>query len=374
MTAFPVEAWRDELEGRRRSARRVVAEADCDIGLVFGTDRRGQAFRYLTNFEPLLGDMWLLLGDDASCFLTFQWQIIEARELSGIEHWHGQFDPVPLVVEALRESGAQRVGVVGLDRMPVPAYQALQSAIPRLDLVDLDTPYARLRRRKSAFEVALLREAAQLTDEMLDLARAEMRVGARESEIAATLAAIPLAAGGECSFEPTVISGVDDPVPIRRSTARMLKAGDSVMVDVGAAIHGYQGDATRTFVLGTPSSAQLGAWDVVRRAYDAALDLARPGVPCSDLHRAGSAIIEGAGFSVAHRIGHGIGLATSYEWPSLDTEEAPLEPGMTICIEPGVFAPGAGNMKLEDDLVITDDGFEILTRSDATLEVPLTRR
>jgi Xaa-Pro aminopeptidase len=141
------------------------------------------------------------------------------------------------------------------------------------------------------------------------------------------------------------------------------------MVDVGAALEGYQGDATRTFVLGTPSSAQLAAWDVVRRAYDAALTLARPGIPCKELHRVSSEIIEGAGFSVAQRIGHGIGLATSYEWPSLDTEEAPLEPGITICIEPGVYAPGIGNMKLEDDLVITDSGCELLTHSDATLEV-----
>ena len=122
-------------------------------------------------------------------------------------------------------------------------------------------------------------------------------------------------------------------------------------------------------MLGAPSRAQLEAWDAVRRAYDAALELARPGIRCNELHRAGSRIIEDAGFAVAHRLGHGIGLATSYEWPSLDTEDAPLEAGMTICIEPGVFAPGAGNMKLEDDLVITDDGCEVLTRSDATLEV-----
>ena len=130
---------------------------------------------------------------------------------------------------------------------------------------------------------------------------------------------------------------------------------------------GYQGDATRTVVVDRPTQTQLDAWDVVRRAYDAALELARPGVPCLELHRAAAAIIEGAGFEVAHRIGHGIGLATSYEWPSLDTETAPLEPGMTICIEPGVFAPGSGNMKLEDDLVITEDGHELLTESDRSL-------
>jgi Xaa-Pro aminopeptidase len=371
MAVGTAESWRGELAGRRQRARGLLSDSGCEIGLIFGSDRHGQAFRYLTNFEPLLGDMWLLLGDEIRCFLTFQWQIIEARARSGIEEWHGQFDPVPLVAEALRQSGARRVGVVGLSRMPVRAYQALLSGVPQLELVDLDASFSLFRRRKSAFEVGLLRKAARLTDEMLDAARALTRVGARETEIAAALATIPLSVGAECSFEPAVIAGIDDPVPIRRSTTRTLEVGDTVMVDVGAALDGYQGDATRTFVLGTPSSAQLEAWDVVRRAYDAALSLARPGVPCKELHRVSSEIIERAGFAVAQRIGHGIGLATSYEWPSLDTEEAPLEPGITICIEPGVYAPGIGNMKLEDDLIITDDGYELLTHSDATLQVPI---
>ena len=358
-------AWRDELDARRARARQVVGDAGCDVGLVFGADRHGQSFRYLTNFEPLLGDMWLLLGDRLRCFMTFQWQIVEARALSGIDEWHGLFDPVPLVVEALRESGARRVGVAGLGRMPMPAYRALEEL--GVELVDLDAPFAMLRRRKSPFEVDLLRDAARLTDEMLAAAREGIAPGRVETEIAASLASIPLAAGGECAFEPVVISGVDDPIPIRRSTARVLADGDTVMVDVGAALQGYQGDAARTWVIGTPSRTQVERWDVVRRAYDAALELARPGVPCNELHRAAAAVVEGAGYEVAHRIGHGIGLATSYEWPSLDTETAPLEPGMTICIEPGVFEAGSGNMKLEDDLVITEDGCELLTGFDRSL-------
>jgi len=357
--------WQDELDRRRERVRSLVAEAGCELAVVYGSDRWGQSFRYLTNFEPVLGDMWLLLGDRLRCFLTFQWQIIEARGLSGIEEWHGQFDPVPLVVEAVRESGAKRVAVVGLRRMPVPAWRALESL--GIELVDLDAPFGVLRRRKSAFEIDLLRAAARLTDRMLDAAREQLEPGAVETEIAASLATIPLAAGGDCSFEPTVISGVDDPIPVRRSIRRAIEPGDTVMVDVGAALQGYQGDATRTYVVGTPTQTQLDAWDVVRRAYDAALELARPGVPCLELHRAAAAIVEDAGFEVAHRIGHGIGLATSYEWPSLDTETAPLEPGMTICIEPGVFARGSGNMKLEDDLVITETGHELLTESDRSL-------
>jgi Xaa-Pro aminopeptidase len=365
-------AWRDELEGRRTRARELTSAAGADALLVFGCDRHGQSFRYLTGFEPVLGDMWLLLTDgDARCVLTFGWQIPEARAESGIGHWEAAFDPVPLVVAALRETKVRRLALAGLDRMPAPACSAIVEGIAALELVDIGAELARLRRRKSPLEIELLRAAAAVTDRMLDAAREHARPGVTENALVATLSAIPLEVGGALSFEPSVISGLDDPVPIRRPTDRALQLGDTVMVDVGAAIDGYQADATRTFVLGEARDRQLEAWQVVCCAYERAVALARPGVPCRELHRAASAVVAEAGFTVEHRVGHGIGLATSYEWPSLDTEEAPLEPGMTICIEPGVFSRGIGNMKLEDDFVITADGCEALTGSDATLEVPV---
>jgi Xaa-Pro aminopeptidase len=364
------EAWIVELGERRKRVRAILAEAGCDAGLVFGSPQHDQAFRYLTNFTPVLGDAWLVLAGFERCALNFTWQLDEARAASGIESWDGAFDPVPLVVDAIQEAGARRVGVVGLARLPVTAHEALVAALPLLELVDVGPAVAALRRIKSPREIDALRRACRLTDHMLDAARAGARPGVTESALAAELSSIPMAAGGDVAFDTTVIAGVDEPMPIRRPTARALQAGDTVMVDLGAELDGYQGDASRTFVLGRASAEQRRAWDVVRRAYDAAVALARPGVPCRELHRVASAIVEDAGYRVAHRVGHGIGLATSFEWPSLDSETAPLEPGITICIEPGVYAPGAGNMKLEDDVLITDDGCELLTTSDATLEVP----
>jgi Xaa-Pro aminopeptidase len=364
------ETWNGELRARRERMREILGRAACDAGLVFGCDGHAQGFRYLTNFAPVLGDMWILLAPAGErCVLTFQWQIEEARGRSGIDRWDAAFDPTPLVVEALRESGARRVGIAGLERLPVPAHRALLDGVEGLELVDVGEPFTALRRRKSAVEIEALRAAARLTDRMLDAAREGARGGVTETELAARVSAIPQAAGGAVAFETTVVSGVDEPIPIRRPTERALRAGDTVMVDLGAELDGYQADASRTFVLGRASAEQRRAWDVVRRAYDAALALARPGVPCRDLHAAAAAIVEDAGYEVAHRVGHGIGLATSYEWPSLDTETASLEPGMAICIEPGVYAPGAGNVKLEDDVLITDDGCELLTGSDATLEI-----
>jgi Xaa-Pro aminopeptidase len=371
MTGASAAAWHEELAARRKRAGEVAKSAGCEALLVFGADRHGQTFRYLTSFEPMLGDMWLLLADPPQCFLTFQWQIEEARRMSGIERWEGQFDPVPLVVQAVRETGVGCVGLAGLARLPVTAYHALERGLPQVELVDLGDAVDRLRRRKSPLEADALRAAGALTDRMLDAARAELRPGLTEHELVARLTELVLSAGGENAFEPTVVSGVDGAIPIRRPTDRAVAGGDTVMVDLGAAVDGYQADATRTFVLGPPSRDQLRGWDVVRRAYEASLALARPGVPCRELHRVAAQIVEDAGFALAHRVGHGIGLATSFEWPSLDTEEAPLEPGVTICLEPGIYAPGVGNMKLEDDVLITEHGCELLTKSDQTLEVPL---
>ncbi|SRR5579871_1782926 len=362
-------AWPAELEQRRARLRGLMEQARCDVAVVFGCDAHAEAFRYLTNFAPVLGDSWLLLGAETRCVLTFQWQVDEARGLSGIERWDGAFDPVPLVLAALRAGRPRRIGLAGQERMPAPAHRALVEGLPDAVFVDLGAALAELRRKKSALEVARLREAARITDAMLDAARRLVGRGCTEAEMAAELSIIPWRQGARCAFETTVVSGVDHPVPIRRPTGRAIAAGDSVMVDLGAEVDGYQADATRTFVVGAPSPAQRRAWDVVLRAYDAALQLARPGVPCRDLHHAAARVIRDAGFEVAHRTGHGIGLATSFEWPSLDVEPAPLVPGMTLCIEPGVYAPGIGNMKLEDDVLITETGCELLTRCDRGLEV-----
>jgi Xaa-Pro aminopeptidase len=83
----------------------------------------------------------------------------------------------------------------------------------------------------------------------------------------------------------------------------------------------------------------------------------------------GAGVLTEAGFKLGHRVGHGIGLATSFEWPSLDHEDSPLQPGMTFCLEPGVYEPGAGNMKLEDDVLVTEDGVESLTNASRELLV-----
>lgn len=364
--------WARELATRRARAKEVLAANGCDVGLVFGTGGNPEHFRYLTNFAPVLGDMWVILGADAEieCVLNFSWQLDEARRASAIEAWHGAFDAAPLLADLLAEHAPRRLGVVPLTRIPLRVYEAIRARLPDVELVDVGEELGALRRRKSELELQLLREAARVTDVALDEIRNELHPGVTEKELAARLEWILGSEGARSAFFPCVVSGVDDPIPIRLPTERRLEAGDTVMIDMGAEVEGYQADVSRTFVLGTPTAEQRRAWQVVEEAYSAALEVTQAGTSAVELDRAARAIIEGAGYEVAHRIGHGVGLATSFEWPSLDTEEAPLERGVTICVEPGVYAPGAGNMKLEDDIMITDAGYELLTNASRSLEVP----
>jgi Xaa-Pro aminopeptidase len=357
------EEWSAELGSRREAVRGIVDERECEALLAFGSHGHAEHFRYLTNFAPALGDAWLVLGgtDAPVCVLDFDWQVDEARRRSGVQDWRARFDAAPLVAEVLAELAPRRLAVAGLERLPVTAWETIRGDF---EVVDVSAGVARLRRRKSELELRLLREAARLTDAGLDLARAEARPGASERELAAR---IGQALGPEWAFPPTVNSGNDDPVPIRDSTERLLEEGDSVMVDIGAGYEGYQADASRTFVLGEPSAEQQRVWAAVLRAYEVALGVVRAGVPGRAVHEAAAKAAEDSGFRLAHRIGHGIGLATSFEWPDLGGGEEPLEAGSTICIEPSLAVPGAGTMKLEDDLVVTNDGYELLTSSDRSL-------
>lgn len=363
--------WHSELKARRVKVWEIAQKNGCDAVLVFGSTGHGEPFRYLTNFVPVLGDCWGILSSAQQMVgvLNFNWQLEEARRISGIEEWHGIFDSIPTVSEVLAANAPKRVGVIGLHRLPVTAYERIKAALPNTEFVDIGPEVTLLRRQKTALEISLLREAGRITDVAFDTVRAEIRPGQTEHEVAAKLAYSMQSMGAELAFYPTVIGGLDDPIAIRMPTERKLEKGDSVMIDIGAAYQGYQADAARTFVLGKPNAEQQKVWDTVLRAYDAAFAQIRPGVPCIETHKAAIKVLGESGYTMPHRVGHGIGLATSFEWPSLDSETSPFIEGMTFCIEPGVYTPGAGNMKLEDDVLVTANGYELLTHSDRSLVV-----
>jgi len=365
------EEWQVELKERRNAFWKIVKGLDCDLGLVYGSLERNEPFRYLTNFAPALGDMWGILRREGqmACLLNFHWQLEEARDLSGIEEWEGVFDLLPELVERLVSLNPKRVAVFGLERIPWKAMDSIQRNLPKLEVVNADAEFTALRQRKTLFEIRILREAVRITDEAIDLVRSELHPGMTEREVAARVSYYFSSRGAQNAFFPMVIAGTDRPAICRLPGDYVFKEGDPIMIDVGASWQGYQADVARTYVFGNPSPIQQKIWDTILRSYEAVLHLARPGTPCSHLHRAAEKIYEAAGFKLLHRIGHGYGLATSFEWPSLDSEEAPLEPGMTFAVEPGIYVQGANAMKLEEDLLITESGCEVLSKASRELVI-----
>jgi Xaa-Pro aminopeptidase len=363
--------WTDEILRRRTAFRGVIEQSGCDTALVFCAQGHNQTFRYLTNFTPVLGDMWAIVGpsDPIDCIVNFTWELDAARALPPGDRWAGEFDAVPAVAAAVADARPSRLAVAGFDRIPLRAVEAIREQTPGVELVDVSAAVAALRRHKSRLEISLLREAARVADAAFDAIRASLREGQTENEISADLGRTTQVLGASWAFPPCVQADLEEPAVIRMPTAKRVGAQDSLMIDIGPEWEGYQADAARTYVIGEPNDLQRRAWEVVQRAHEAALAHTRPGVPCRDVDRAARDVIEGAGFALRHRIGHGIGLATSFEWPSMDHETAPLEPGMVICLEPSIVEPGAGTMKIEDDVLVTDDGCEVLTRSPLTLAV-----
>lgn len=365
------ESLRRELAGRRERAMDAAAKAGSNGLLLYATDGRGYNLRYLTNFAPIYGDAFLVAGRHRIVYLlNFNWEIPRAKIASGLEEFIPTFDLVGQVTEILRELELDRgpLATIGFDRIPHPIYQALADRNRAVQFVDVTSAVERLRRTKSPYEIAQLRQAVHVTDQAYAAVRQALRPGMTEGEVAALADQTMKSRGaGELAFPTNVVSGPEKAMAVGLPTERALQDGDVVMIDMAAMWGGYHADLTRTYVVGRPRPAQQAAWDIVREAWQRVVDEIRPGTPCRRLHQVAREVLERHGHRLAHRIGHGIGLHTSLEWPNLETDEDLLEPGHTFCIEPGVYVQGLGSFKLEDDFMVTDKGFELLSHADRTL-------
>jgi len=221
-----------------------------------------------------------------------------------------------------------------------------------------------LRCRKDAHELALLRKANEITKDAILAVSERLTAGTTDHELGAMLRAAQSRMGlVDLWVLPLLAEGAA--YPHGAAGGRVLAAGDTVLVDTGGSLHGYQSDVTRTWVFGAEPGADVRrAWSTVRDAQRAAFAALRPGVACRDVDRAARAVIEAAGYgdgyaAFAHRLGHGIGL-DGHEEPCLDGgSRVLLEPGMTFSNEPGIYLPGRIGLRIEDVVVVTDDGADV---------------
>jgi Xaa-Pro aminopeptidase len=285
--------------------------------------------------------------------------------------WVDGEDPYALVASLL--PGPARVAVG--DPMIALHVLGLRRALPDTEQVLAGPIVRELRMRKDADEVAALRRAGAAIDRVHARMAEFLRVGRTEAEVGADIAAAIVEEGHAVAEFVIVGSGPNGASPHHDLSDRVVEAGDVVVIDIGGPVaEGYCSDSTRTYVMGEPRDTDvLQTYAVLQEAQQAAVDAVRPGVVAQDVDAAARDVIAAAGLGelFIHRTGHGIGLDV-HEHPYIVAgNDQVLEPGMAFSVEPGIYQPGRWGARIEDIVVVTEDGVEPLnTRPHELVSLP----
>ncbi len=248
--------------------------------------------------------------------------------------------------------------------MRVLELTGLQAYAPDFAMADASELLAQLRMVKNADEIAAMRRAARVIDRSLEEVFKGVKPGVTEKELAVQWQWSMSRSGSDTiPEEPIVAAGPNSAQPHMTATDRPLARGDLVIFDGWCTVDGYFTDITRTVAVGEVSPELRRIYDTVARANEAGRRRVAPGVRCEEIDRATREVIGGAGFGqyIFHRTGHGLGLEV-HEAPGIvEGNSLALAPGMTFTVEPGVYVAGQGGVRIEDDVVVTQDGGESLT-------------
>ncbi|MFC1543990.1 M24 family metallopeptidase [Gemmatimonadota bacterium] len=269
------------------------------------------------------------------------------------------------LTEAVRErlSEGSRVGFEA-ERLTVAASQRLREANHLVTWRPVGPVLELMRRRKDEGEQESIARAIEIAEGALAEIAARIAPGQTEREISGMLEERLRTGGSErLAFEPIVASGDRGALPHGRATDRVLQKGEMVTLDFGAVYEGYHADITRTWALGK-GPPEADSWhEAVDAAINAALEAAAPGRPCREVDGAARSVIESHGFGAffVHNLGHGLGLEV-HEEPRLGRRSTDiLEEGMVVTIEPGIYVPGVGGLRIEENVVIERAGAHLLT-------------
>lgn len=296
-------------------------------------------FRYQTQATEEVGDLARIIIEPQSLWSGLWTQLVQLShvEVAGFESTH----LVHRDFQRLLEAGSR--------------YQWR----PTIDLVET------LRERKDAGEVGSIRDAVAAAEQALEATLPRVRSGMSELEVAGALEAALRQSGSDgFPFPSIVASGPNTALPHARPSDRRLCSGDFLLMDFGARVAGYCSDITRTFVIGRASDEQREIYDVVRLANDRAARAVRPGMTGRDADGVARGYIQDRGYGdlFGHSLGHGIGLEV-HEAPRLaKTAEGQLVEGAVVTVEPGIYRPGWGGVRIEDDVHLGAGGAQVLTR------------
>jgi Xaa-Pro aminopeptidase len=256
-----------------------------------------------------------------------------------------------------------RIGVEALT-MRVMELRLLEASALKAKFDPAEEIIAPMRMIKDADEVAAMRKAVAITENALAHVLGVIKPGMTERQVSAELTMALLRGGAESlSFEPLIQSGPNSALPHYIVGDRVIRRGDILLLDFGVTVDGYASDITRTYVIGEASAEIQKIYDLVKRSNEAGRVAGKPGASGQDVERAARQVIEDGGYGkyFTHRTGHGLGLEGHEPPYMVEGNAVPLEVGNTYTVEPGIYIPGLGGVRIEDDMLITPNGSESLT-------------
>jgi Xaa-Pro aminopeptidase len=351
-----------DVAGRAGRLRRLFADAGIDALLVTSLPN----VRYLTGFTG--SSAMVLVTGDALAFTTDGRYRTQAGEQLALSQVDAHIE-IGATVSAQRDALAAMLppaSRLGLEAHVVTWAQQrdLERALAGHELVPTDGLVERLRRVKEPGEVARIRAACAIADDALGALLPTLADGPTERDFALDLEVEMRRRGASGnSFDPIIASGPNGAKPHARPSGRRVERGELVVIDFGCIVDGYCSDMTRTVSVGDPGPEARRVWDVVRESQRAGREAVRAGAECADVDRACRAVIVAAGWGDAfvHGTGHGVGLEI-HEAPRVAASARDtLERGSVVTVEPGVYLPGVGGVRIEDTVVVTPDGADPLT-------------
>jgi Xaa-Pro aminopeptidase len=328
----------------------------------------GPDLPYLTGYEAMpLERLTMLVVTSAGPVLVVP-QLEAPRVEPGpfeVRPWGEAEDPIEIVADMIPPTGRVAIG----DHTWAVFLLRLQERLAGARFSSATPITSSLRMRKEPAEIELLRRAAHATDRVAARLVDVRMSGMTERQLSRVVGAWTVEEGHDVDTFKIVASGPNGASPHHEPTDRVIEEGDMVVIDFGGRLAGYCSDMTRIFVVGQATPEQAEVHDVVQVAQRTAVDAVRPGVAAAEIDEAARSVIEEAGYGdhFIHRTGHGIGLEGHEEPYIIETNQSPVEPGMAFSIEPGIYLPGRFGVRIEDIVVVTEDGVEPLNRADHEL-------
>jgi Xaa-Pro dipeptidase len=349
----------------RIAALRAIPGVDA-VALVPGTN-----MAYFTGLDFFLSErpVVVLVTPDVVGVIVPQLELLKLEgrpDLAPVAFaWGDEEGYAGAFANALEDLGlvGKRLGVDGLT-MRVTEALTFTSLDPTLKVVPVERALMAVRAIKAPNEIENQRRAIAISEAALAQVLTEVKPGMTERDIARRLVDLQMEGGADSVAFTLIQTGPNASNPHGSTTDRVLQEGESLLIDFGCVVGGYGSDITRTFCLGVVPAELQRIHDTVAAANAAGRAVAGPGVPMSAVDKAARAVITAAGYGpyFTHRTGHGLGLDGHEAIPQIaGNVDDLLQPGMVFTIEPGIYLPGLGGVRIEDDMLITDSGAESMT-------------